>query len=142
MQQRQCVKDRLDQATNVELVELRGTLPQLAQRLAVVVAHSHVSGGVLLPDAVHLNHCRVREARQQLCLTQEIPEPGDEGVAVELRAHHDRLVAGTTGNRRRQVFLDRHRPIQCGLVGEVDDTKATLTDDAGDFEVTQNGADG
>ena len=84
VQQCQRIKNRLDQAPDVHLVKLTVGLPQLAQGFAIVITHRHVGGGILLPHAVHLNHGRVRETRQQLRLAQKVFKPRGERLAIEL----------------------------------------------------------
>ena len=75
VQQRQRIEHRLEDAANAGFVQIGGCLAHFAQRLAGVVAHGHVGGAVLLPDAVHLDHCGVRKARQHLRFPQEILQP-------------------------------------------------------------------
>lgn len=85
---------------------------------------------------MHLQQRRVVEVGEQLGLVDEAPEPDREGLCMGGRLDlHGQALGGALGHRRRQVFLDRHLPLQRDVGGEVDDAEAALAQHAFDAVV-------
>ncbi|VTY27516.1 Uncharacterised protein [Xylophilus ampelinus] len=112
------------------------------QRRPAVEGHRHVRGAVGLPEAEHLDQGAVVEAGQQPRLVDEARQPHAEGLRRLARPHGElQRVGGARHQRRRQVFLDRHMPLERHIPRPVDDAEAALPQHLLDVEARDVVAD-
>ncbi|EXI75838.1 MAG: hypothetical protein AW07_00766 [Candidatus Accumulibacter sp. SK-11] len=102
------------------------------QWFAALIFHDHVGGSVGGVVAQHADDPRMVEAGECPTLVQEAVEtPGERaGARGRVRPHGE--VGTAPGGVARQVFLDRHRAIEMGIVRQVGDAEATTAKDAVD----------
>jgi len=96
----------------------------LVQRLAAFVLHDHVGGIVGAEIAEHAHDARMVETGERPAFEQEALQPPPErlGASSGMRTYGKTGIA--SGDFPRQVFLDRHRAVEVGVVGKVGDAKA------------------
>ncbi|OPZ10331.1 MAG: hypothetical protein BWZ07_02713 [Alphaproteobacteria bacterium ADurb.BinA280] len=137
MQHLQRIKDRPHHLGDSFLGEVFRSLRQdLAQCLAFVEAHGHVGGAVALPEAEHLDQRRVGKLGQHLRFIDEALEAGVKGCLVVGGADCNADAVDAASKGRGHEFFQGHDAIKRGVLGEVDDAEAPLTDQADDLEVS------
>ena len=138
VQHRERVAHRPQQAEDPGLVGRRRHGPHdVAHRRTFEKRHHHVGGAVGLPEPVDLEQRRMVELGEQLGFVDEAFHAGVEGFPMSLRASPDLRRAGTVGDRRRHVLLERHLAIERMVPGQIDDSETTLADGRLHLELKQ-----
>ena len=110
-------------------------LAQLEQGLAGVAGHRPVGRAPALPDAQHLHQRRMLAACELTRLLDEGGATALEDLGLRGRAQHHLPFVVVQHQRRRQVFLDRHRPAEGPVERPIDDREAARGEHALDLEI-------
>lgn len=82
------------------------------QRGTVQEGHRHVGGAVGFPEAMDLQHRRMREPGEQLGFVDERSQRVHEGFDVRFQSHRDSIPIGTFDQMPRHELLDGHFAVQ------------------------------
>ena len=82
------------------------------------------------------------ELRKHPRFVDETSKPGGKSLDVALGSYRDSDAVHPAGKRRRHVFLERDTAMQRVIVNKIDDAKAALGDELGNFELTKSGTHG
>ena len=112
------------QCLQLRFRRLRVELQHGLQRVALLVVHDHVGGGVGLEIAQHAHDVRMAELAQRARLEQEALEAPPVARLVLRRLRDHFAVGRAHGELARQVFLDRDVLVEVGVARAVGDAEA------------------
>jgi hypothetical protein len=136
-------KQRVDQAAQPGFVGRCAHLAaHLAKRSPLQVRHHHIGGGVVFPEAVHLDERGVVELGEQARLVDEGAQADRIGFAERPRTHRDLRARAARREGGRHVLLERDFALQRMIHRQVDDAEPAHTQHAQDLELAETRAHG